>query len=316
MKKIIITTILSSITILTFSQSTKTILNDFGVSITYSYENIGSIENPETGTNFTKYRLILKAINNSGKFFEVNATVKYDEMKVGTELKSKEDHNFNRSKAIWGKSSLDLRSYRGPAFCNNKYKSEESRARWLVMCPNSEAKLEGEFVYPTDFGSNPPIEYFDVNIIEVKTINESAPNKQYVSASKQVTNNASQKSNNNNSASKITAKDLENAIDISFQDKIKIFKEFFSQNGYVTTHEGEGEYTGYGLVYSDFTVQFYYESEDEDNPYNTNGIGMSIVSLNFESKITLNKVAKLLTNFSGNKYIDNDNRKKITLLGK
>lgn len=189
-----------------FSQSSKTILNDFGVSIIYSYQNIGSIENPETGTNFTKYKIKLKAINSSGKFFEVNATVRYDEMKVGSEIKSKEDHNFNRDKAISWKSSLDLRYYKGPAFCNNRYKSDETRARWLVMCPNSTAELEGEFVYPTDFGSNPPIEYFDVNIVEVKTLNDSAPNKQYVSASKQVINNTSQRVISSNSTVKITAK--------------------------------------------------------------------------------------------------------------
>lgn len=114
---------------------------------------------------------------------------------------------------------------------------------------------------------------------------------------------------------KISAKDLENAIDISFLDKIKIFKDFFIQNGYVPTHEGDGDYTGYGLVYRDFAIQFYYESDDEENPYNTNGIGTSIISMNFESINTLNKVANLLTNYSNAKDVDTG-RKKISLLGK
>ena len=301
-KKTIISLLALSIGFLTFSQNSKTIFDNVGVNVKYKYENIGTVENPETSTVFSKYKFTFTIVNSTSKFYDISTSARFDVLKVSTTSQS--DGNF-----VWNNGNcadLNFNYYTGPGKCTNY--ENDGRARLFVICPNGVSEMEGTFVYPQSFATNPPISWNNIYVNEVKSNSLNA--NSYSNSNQAIKNNPSQ-----NVSKKITAKDLENAIDISFQDKIKMFKEFLAQNEYVTKHEGKGEYTGYGLVYRDFTIQFYYESDNEDNPYNTNGIGTSIVSMRFESQNTLNKVAKLLTNFSNSKDVDTG-RKKISILGK
>ena len=68
MKKTIITLLALSIGFLTFSQNSKTIFDNVGVNVKYKYENIGTVENPETGTAFSKYKFTLTIVNSTSKF--------------------------------------------------------------------------------------------------------------------------------------------------------------------------------------------------------------------------------------------------------
>lgn len=100
----------------------------------------------------------------------------------------------------------------------------------------------------------------------------------------------------NNSSKKLTSQDLENSLSKSQEEKIKNFREFFIQNGYKFLKEGKrpDDYTGYIIEFSDFLIQLYYESEDENIGANGEGIGSPVIKIRLNSETSKNKVLKLL----------------------
>ena len=177
-KTTLFTAILFLFTTIAFCQTSKTIFNKLGVSVSYTYENIGTIENPETNKNFTKYKFVLKIVNSTTKYFEVGTNAAYDEMLVSNDLEykyeSKADARFNHNNS--GSGQLNFNYYHGADGCKGKYKSDDTIARFFVTCPNSEAQMEGEFVYPTSFGNEPPIIWTGTTISQIKVIGESNQN--------------------------------------------------------------------------------------------------------------------------------------------
>lgn len=105
---------------------------------------------------------------------------------------------------------------------------------------------------------------------------------------------------------KISVQDIENSLSKSQEEKIKEFKEFFIQNEYKFLNEGKrpDEYTGYIIEFSDFLIQLYYESEDENVGANGDRIGTPIIKIRCNNEASKSKVLKLLNSISNRIDID------------
>lgn len=116
------------------------------------------------------------------------------------------------------------------------------------------------------------------------------------SSSNNITHDNSGSGYNEAPHKRLTSQDLENSLSKSQEEKIKNFREFFIQNGYKFLKEGKkpDDYTGYIIEFSDFLIQLYYESEDENVGANGNGIGSPVIKIRLNSETSKNKVLKLL----------------------
>lgn len=161
MKKIIIAYILF-INSLVFSQVSKTIFTNSDVSITYSYEKIGTIKDPESGSDYTEYKFSLLVKNTSGKFYDVKAQVSYDHVKVASQLLKKKDANF-----VWNNSfSSTINLNYANQKCSD-FPKDDTNKHVFVLCPNEEVLVEKKFIYPVIFGNDPPITWNSISANEV-----------------------------------------------------------------------------------------------------------------------------------------------------
>ncbi len=143
------------------AQSSKTVFNNLGVVVSYSYESVGTVTNEKTGTKFTKYKLHGTIKNTSNNYFDVKGKIEYEFMKAMQLVSQESDKTF-----IWNNSlgSIDH------VFCGQKsgYFPNDGLAHLFVIAPNSQSDCEVEFVYPQASGGTPIISYTGHTIYEVK----------------------------------------------------------------------------------------------------------------------------------------------------
>lgn len=159
MKKISLFICLSFSVLLGFTQSSKTIFDKLGVTISYMYNTNGTIQNPETGKIYNKYTLTAEIYNSTNTYFEINGF----EISLSFEAKSNDKFIWNNSTGTGDGGTGDIDFQIGPKNCTNY--PNDGRAHLCVVCPHSSLKRNFTFVYPK--GETPPIEWNSGNIVEI-----------------------------------------------------------------------------------------------------------------------------------------------------
>lgn len=152
MKKISLLIYLSFSVLKGFTQSSQTIFNKEGVTISYIYNTNGTIQNPETGKIYNKYILTAEAYNSTNTYFEING------FEISLSFGAKSNDMF-----IWNNTTGDIDFQIGVQNCTNY--PNDGRAHLCVVCPYSSLKRSFTFVYPK--GETPPIEWNAGNIVEI-----------------------------------------------------------------------------------------------------------------------------------------------------
>jgi hypothetical protein len=163
-----------------FSQTSKTIHNQQGVTVSYTLSKIGNDVNLATGTNFSKYKLHLTVQNSSSKFWEYNAINSISSKNVKGGILKLDDETF-----CWngGRSTIDHFCIEDN--CNNFPRYNNIAAPHQVICPNGTQECEKTFLYPTDLAGEPEIEWTSWGFVEM--LNNDGSSKQNTIATKSKT---------------------------------------------------------------------------------------------------------------------------------
>jgi hypothetical protein len=164
-----------------YSQTSKTIHNKLGVTVSYELSKIGNDVNPATETNFTKYILHLTVQNSSSKFWAYNDINSISAKNVRSGILNRDDEKYCRN---GGFSTIDHFCIEDN--CTDFPRYNNVAAPHQVICPSSTQECEKIFLYPTDLAGNPEIEWTSWGFVEM--LNNDVTNKQNAISSRTKTN--------------------------------------------------------------------------------------------------------------------------------
>jgi tetratricopeptide (TPR) repeat protein len=147
-----------------FSQTSKTIHNKLGVTVSYTLSKIGNDVNQATGTNFSKYKLHLTVQNSSSKFWAYNDINSISSKNVKSGILNRDDEKYCRNGSF---SQIDHFCIEDN--CTDFPRYDNVAAPHQVICPSSTQECEKIFLYPTDLAGEPEIEWTSWGFVEMKT---------------------------------------------------------------------------------------------------------------------------------------------------
>ena len=152
MKKIYIIFLIFANVNLSHSQSSQTIHDKDGLQVSYNLLQIGSSANPITGTNFTKYKLILTVNNTSSKYWNCSHGQTISSKMLNGNTLNSSDERYMRN---GGFSTIDHFSIEDN--CPDYPRQGNAAAPHQVICPNSSQIGQSTFIHPTDLVGSPEI---------------------------------------------------------------------------------------------------------------------------------------------------------------
>jgi hypothetical protein len=152
MKNLFKTFLILLIVNLGFSQTSKTILNKDGLTVSYVLSKIGNVVNPITGTNFSKYNLHLTVNNSSSKFWAFNGVNSISSKDVKGGILKIDDETY-----VWNGGHSIIDHFCIEDNCTDFPRYDNVAAPHQVICPNSTQECEKVFLHPTDLAGDPEI---------------------------------------------------------------------------------------------------------------------------------------------------------------
>jgi hypothetical protein len=162
MKSLFKTLLILLIANLGFAQSSKTIHNKDGLTVSYVLSKIGSDVNPATGTNFYKYNLHLTVQNSSSKFWAYNAINSINSKNIKSGILNTNDETF-----CWNGGSSKIDHFCIEDNCTDFPRYNNVAAPHQVICPSSTQECEKTFLYPTELVGDPEIEWTSWGFVEM-----------------------------------------------------------------------------------------------------------------------------------------------------
>lgn len=192
--KIILILLISN---LGFSQTSKTIHNKDGLTVSYALSKFGNSVNPGTGTTFSKYKLRLTVQNSTSKFWAYNAINSISSKNVKSGIIKLDDETF-----CWNGGRSNIDHFCIEDNCSDFPRYSNVAAPHQVICPSSKQECEKTFLYPTDLVGEPEIEWTSWGFIEM--LKEPTANLQNTNLSK---NTIGQSKQANSSIKKVEPKE-------------------------------------------------------------------------------------------------------------